>query len=181
MSSSNAPVRAAPLLPRLAAAGLVLALLGGCGFEPLYARRDDAAAAGELASIKVARIDDRAGQHLRNLLLDRLNPGGAPNKGQYTLTVTMGESRQDLAIRRDETATRANLLISASYELYEVATGRALFRATSTVTTSFNIVRSDFATISAENDARRRGAREISDDIRTRLAVYFNRRRKGGT
>ena len=93
------------------------------------------------------------------------------------LSVSLSEVRQDLAIRKDETATRANLIVTASYELTESATGRAVFKASSTVTTGFNIVRSQYATLSAENDARRRAARVISDDVRTRLAVYFSRRR----
>ena len=49
-----------------------------------------------------------------------------------------------------------------------------LFRSKST--NSFNIVASDFATLSGETDAIERAAREVSDDIRTRLALFFTRR-----
>lgn len=167
------------MLSRLLAAGLALALLAGCGFQPLYGPRDGGSATDKLAAIKILRIPDRAGQQVRNFLLDRLNPRGPAAKDLYSLAVTLTEGRQDLAIRKDETATRANLTVSAQYSLIEIATGKEIFRANSTVTTSFNIVRSDFATVSAENDARRRAAREVSDDIRTRLALFFNRNRSG--
>ena len=44
-------------------------------------------------------------------------------------------------------------------------------------TSSFNILTSDFATLSAESDARARSLREISDEIRTRVAVFLSRNR----
>lgn len=166
---------------RVAAVALALAPLAGCGFEPLYGTRDGAAVTAELAAIEVGRIPDRSGQQLRNFLLDRLNPQGRPAKPMYRLSVELVESRVDLAIRKDETATRVNLVITARYQLLDVATGKPVFRAESRVTTSFNIVRSDFGAVSAEIAARRRGAREISDDIRTRVAIFLNRRRVGGS
>lgn len=166
---------------RIAAAALVLALLAGCGFRPLYATGGDTPVTAELAAIKVERIRDRSGQQLWNFLLDRFNPHGQPAKPLYNLSVVLEESRVDLAIRKDETATRANLVILARYQLLDIATGQQVFRAESRVTTSFNIVRSQFAAISAENAARRRGAREISDDMRTRVAIFFNRRRERGS
>lgn len=181
MSLFSAPLPSASPARRFAAAGLALVLLAGCGFRPLYAPRDDSAVTAELAAIKVKRIEDRAGQQLRNFLLDRFNPQGQPANPKYSLFVELEVSRHDLSIRKDATATRSNLVLIAHYELFGVASGRPLFRATSQVTTSFNIIRSDFGTISAENAARLRGAREISDDIRTRVAVFFNRRRAGGS
>lgn len=166
---------------RFAAAGLALVLLAGCGFRPLYAPRDDFAVTAELAATKVARIEDREGQQLRNFLLDRINPQGAPADPKYSLVVELEISRHDLSIRKDATATRSNLVLTADYKLFDVASGRQLFNAISRVTTSFNIIRSDFGTISAENAARLRGAREISDDIRARVAIFFNSRRNGGS
>ncbi len=165
----------------LAAALLALGMLASCGFEPLYARHESGSTVADMAATKIDRIEDRIGQQLRNFLLDRLNPRGRPAKALYTLSVALTEIRQDLAIRKDETATRANLIMSATYDLVEIESGDRLLRATSTVTTSFNIVKSDFGSISAENDARRRGVREISDEVRHRLAVYFNGRRKRGS
>ena len=182
MSSFRLLLRSALVARRFAAALLALGLLFGCGFKPLYAPRDDnAVVAAELATVRIARIEDRTGQQLRNFLLDRFNPDGQPANPLYNLRVELHESRHDLAIRKDETATRANLVIAASYQLIQAASGKQLFRASSRPTTSFNIIRSEFGAISAESAARRRGARGISDDIRTRVAVFFNRRRNGGS
>ena len=37
----------------------------------------------------------------------------------------------------------------------------------------YNVVDSQFATLSAERDAQERAAREVGEDIRTRLGLYF--------
>ena len=40
--------------------------------------------------------------------------------------------------------------------------------------TSYDLVDSDFATLSAESDARKRAVRQISEDIKIRLGIYFS-------
>jgi hypothetical protein len=42
-------------------------------------------------------------------------------------------------------------------------------------TNSYNVADSQFATLNAENDAARRAVREVSDSIRLRLGIYFQR------
>jgi hypothetical protein len=63
--------------------------------------------------------------------------------------------------------------VSASYTLSSVATGQALYSGSERSVNSFNIVDSDFATLSAEKDALDRAAREISDAIRIRIGIFF--------
>ena len=60
----------------LVAAGFAL-ILTGCGFQPLYGAKSGAkqsASVTTMAAIDVAPITDRAGQVLRNGLLDRITP-----------------------------------------------------------------------------------------------------------
>ena len=71
----------------------------------------------ELSTIKVAPIKDRIGQQLRNLLLDRINPTGSPRKPKYNLTVQISESKQELAIKKTDISTRANLTFTAKFQL----------------------------------------------------------------
>jgi LPS-assembly lipoprotein len=40
---------------------------------------------------------------------------------------------------------------------------------------SYNLRRAPFATLTAQKDAERRAAEEIADDIRTLLALHFQR------
>ncbi|MEX2618520.1 MAG: LPS assembly lipoprotein LptE [Alphaproteobacteria bacterium] len=153
---------------------VALALLAGCGFQPLYGTTASSGGVTEqYQQIHVDPIPDRIGQQIRNFLLDRLNPYGQPARPAYRLTVEPTISITELGIKRDETATRALLLLHVRYSLLESATDRELFAASARSTNSFNIVDSEFATKSAENDALERAAREVSEAIRIRLGIFF--------
>ena len=78
-----------------------------------------------------------------------------------------------LGIRKDETATRANLTMTAKFKLRDAQSKRILLRSRSVSVSSYNILDALYATTVAENDAVKRGLRELADDIRLRLAVYF--------
>ncbi len=160
------------------AVAVVLGGLSACGFRPLYGQHGDRSVNEDLATVRIAPVGDRIGQQLHNFLLDRINPRGSSAEPNFVLQIKLEESLSTLAFRKDATATRANLQVSVVYELRDIKTGKQVFRAQSSVTTSYNIVESDFATLSAKADARRRAARNLSDEIRTRLAIYFNRQRR---
>ena len=147
-------------------------LVASCGFRPLYAERATGVSF-QLAAIEINVIDNRVGQILGNHLRDQFNPYGRPSNPLYRLGVTTNETKQDLAIRKDETATRANLTLSADFTLSHADSGKELIRGSVQSTNSYNILSSDFATLSAEDDARRRAVREIGDDIKTRLASFL--------
>jgi LPS-assembly lipoprotein len=165
-------------------AALVLALLAalaGCGFEPLYGESGSATQA-DLSRVRIAAIQDspdtfgrnapvaRGAQELRNFLIDRVTPRGAPVAPLYELRATLAESKAILGIRRDETATRATLNLSSGFTLVRLDTGAVLLQSAARSEISYNILRNEFATISVENDARRRGAREISEQIANQVA-----------
>ncbi len=155
---------------------MCLAALAGCGFRPLHSQNSGGSAA-HLAEIRITPIADRIGQQIHNLLLDKLNPMGPPATARYVLTVTVSESLQNLAVRKDELATRANLVIRANFSLARPRDGSTLMTASAVSANSYNILRSDFGTLTAEKDARARAVREISDQIKTRIAIYLSRPR----
>lgn len=148
--------------------------LGSCGFHPLYGKANEEVVP-QLASVKIESIADRKGQKLRNMLYTQLNPRGEPARPQYLLQTTLKEYSQALAIQIDEVATRANLLMDAAYTLTELRTGRILFKRGVRATTSYDIVQNEFADLSAQEDARTRALRQISDEIKTQLSFYFAR------
>jgi LPS-assembly lipoprotein len=154
------------------AAGAALAA-AGCGFRPLYGTGADGPVAEQFAEIRVGVIGDRSGQILRNFLIQRLNPGGRPADPAYELSVELVERQQELAITQDDVAERTNLFVTAAYALRDLSAGEPLLRETSTTITSFAILRDEVATLSAEQDARVRALRRLSDQIRLRLALYF--------
>ncbi len=166
---------------RLLSPWLVLLVgLGGCGFQPLYgqAKGSPVATVDDLALIRIKPLIDRTGQQMHNLLRDRLNPRGQPTRHAYVLTVTVNESTRELGVEIDETATRSNLSLSASFSLTLASSGQVLTFGTSVSVNSYNILSNEFATFSAEQDARERGLREIADDIKVRLAIFFQRARQ---
>jgi len=151
-----------------------LLVLSGCGFQPLYGKSSDANTISKISEIKINPIKDRLGQQLHNYLLTALNPRGAPGNPLYLLEVLLTESKASLAVRKSAFATRANLQVTASFRLIPTKKGRPVFSGNSAITVSYNILNSDFATLSAEKDARNRAVREIAEDIRIQLAAYLS-------
>ena len=163
-------------LSRALTAITIALVLSGCGFRPLYGTAGiNHNISDQLAQIRIETIPDRTGQQLWNFLLDRLNPNGQPANPLYYLMVTINITRTDFGIERDNTATRAILVLAANYRLVDRTKKTTLVKGSTHSTNSFNIVGSDFATLSAETDATKRASREVSDNIKTRLALYFTR------
>jgi LPS-assembly lipoprotein len=132
-----------------------------------------------MAAIQISPLPDRTGQQMHNLLRDRLNPTGQPRKPVYSLGLRLSESRKQLGIRKDETATRANLKLAVRFTLSSAQTGSLLYSGFVNSVSSYNILSSPFATGFSEADARARALRELADGIRTRLGIYFSRRQAG--
>ena len=168
-------------IARSFAAGIVVSSaigLSGCGFQPLYGDRPGGSGvAADIATIRVAPIADRTGQILRNALIDRLNPSGEPADPLYSLEVRLAVAKQELGIRKDETATRTSMRFRSTFRLRDSASGAFVFSSRAAAITSYNIVDSEYATIASERAARRRGLILVADSIATRLAAYFNRLR----
>ena len=82
---------------------------------------------------------------------------------------------QNLAVRKDEVATRANLVMHARFTLVRAHDNSTLLSTSAISANSYNILSEEFATLSAENDARARAVRELSDEIKTRIAIYLSR------
>lgn len=167
--------------PRISGAVAILALaailfsLQGCGFQPLYGGRDDpgGAVTTEMADILVMPIADRTGQQMHNMLRDNLTPLGQPAEPQYGLRVRLIETTEDLGIRKDATATRANLTMRADYNLIDWQDKSVLFEGRSSSTNSYDILDSEYATQVAEEDARKRALQQLSEEMKIRLAIYF--------
>ena len=165
----------------LRAAGLAAAL-AACGFQPLY--KKDAPGTGvteDLARTRVLSVradapeNDRLSQQMHNLLVQRLNPEGAPADPLYRLETSLGVTRERTGIRITEEATRARLTVSVAFRLLDAGTGRELFHGSELSTNSYNVADSQFATLTAENDAGYRAVREISESMRLRLGMFFQR------
>ena len=157
---------------------LVAMMLAGCGFQPLYATRhiegDTAQNAFEaFRGISISQIEDREGQLLRNQLSRLIHPSGRSGIVTHSLDVKLKESKTSLAVARSAVASRANIRVTASYTLVPFDKDAASLKGTVTATSGYNIFRSEFQTLSAENGARERALKDIAEQIRLRLAAQL--------
>jgi len=152
---------------------LVVALaVAGCGFQPINEQRS-AASSEALATIDIELIADRTGQMLRNELLQQLQPRGARTPLRFSLSVAISESVRNLGIRKDDSATRANLILFTRFSVTSRSDGKKVFSGWIRSVNSYNILSSDFATLSAREDARRRGVLQLATRIKERLSVWL--------
>ena len=151
-----------------------------CGFRPLYGERAGTMAAAHMAAVQIGIVNDRLGQILRNDLIERMSPLGEPLNPRYRLNASLSQSNSALAIQQDTTITRYDQRIDVSFVLVDLATGQVMFRGCSRAIGGYDAVRSDFATLTAQQDAAKRTVREVAEDIRAQLAAYFVNRRVGG-
>jgi LPS-assembly lipoprotein len=158
---------------------LVLAcLLMGCGFRPLYGGATGEIRHLELSQVTVSPIKSRLGTNLRNALIDRLTPGGEPAYPQYRLDLAMSELREGVAIKTDASITRYNYQLTGDFELFDLATGKSIYKGSARSLAAYNVADSPFATLSAERDVADRTASDISDQIELSLALFFERRNR---
>lgn len=159
--------------------GLLLVCAGlsaSCGFQPLYGYRSHGnSAPAQFALIDVNEIDGRPGHHLRNYLIDRFSARGGNYEKQYRLDIALSEAKDGLAIRQDESVTRFNYRLIGNIRLSRISDHQILFESSLRATSAYNVVDSEFATLSAERDAEERAASDMSNEIITRLAIYFQR------
>jgi LPS-assembly lipoprotein len=164
-----------------AAALLVLTLLpalAACGFKPLYGRNDGADVVPEFSQISIAQPDNRGEQLLRNRLLDILTPKGAPERPRYLLNYRVTDTVGAVFVTRNEEITRSNVVVNVSTTLHDYESGQPIFSVSAQSQASFNQSVNDYANLIAERDARDRAMRDAAEQIRIRLANYFDRWRQ---
>ena len=169
-------------LSRAALALWALFALAACGWHPLYGQVSNGSggtaggnAGPRLASVHIVPIADRVGQNLYNALRDRLNPGGAPAEPQYDLVVQIVEHTQQMLIQQDQTASRVDLTLDATYALYQRGNRTPVFQGQSRATTTYDLLNNnvEYASVQSTDDAHRRGAQALADDIATQVAVFL--------
>lgn len=164
--------RLRPLLGTL----LVMALVAGCGFRPLYKQTGNTDTVREFSQISIAQPEDRPSQQLRNYLLDTLTPYGQPDRPVYRLDYRITESLGSVFVTRSEEITRSNVQISASVTLYNYQSGQPLMSISASSQASYNVTQADYANLVSEKNARERALRDVAEQVRLRLGNYFDRK-----
>ncbi len=160
-------------------------LLTSCGFEPLYAKKQnnnswyfsgnfDNSVTQEMAQISIEPIAERFGQQVRNQLLDLVTPLGEPQKPKYRLYVTPNDKQvTQQAMRRDITATRERIRYKVSYYLEQ--NNKKILKGNSISFVSYNILSNPYSTTTAQKKTEEDAAKIIANDIALRLGTYFHK------
>lgn len=152
---------------------LSLFLVAACGFTPLYdSGNTDAGMRAQLAAIEVAPIPDRLGQIMHNRLLDSLNVSG---KQDYRLEITLEQSTETYGTRPDAATTQEQLTVKAWVKFVDLNSSETLFEEPMRARSSYDIVLSDYATVSQREDSARRLVLELAERIHRRIAIEFSR------
>lgn len=171
---------------RFAGALALAALLGGC-FEPLYGERSLAGGPGlrqRMSSVDVMRIEvpngtpiARVANEVRNGLIFDLQGGSGGLTPTHQLRINMSATNQQVIV--DITTARSDVQqfgINASYSLIEKATGKPVVTGETFSRVSYDNPgqAQRFSNARGQRDAENRAARQISENIKSRLAAYFS-------
>ncbi len=145
--------------------------LAACGFQPLYeAGGSSAEMQTHLSGVEVGPIPDRLGQIMRNRLVSRLNAEG---RADYRLDVVLDQLSETFGVRPDTATTQEQLTVVASVRLVSLDTDQQVLEQSFRARTSFDLVLSDFATVSQREDSAQRLVLDLAERIHRRLALHF--------
>jgi LPS-assembly lipoprotein len=159
---------------RVYASLLLVAALGlaGCGYRPLYGTTSESTGvAATLTSINIPEADDRLGQLIRNDLLSSMQAGKGEER--YSLILKPVAKTSGVIDKPAPAVTRQAITLSVSFELVDKSNGTVVHSGKTFARASYDVIRQPFADLQAETNATERATREVSADIRTRLAAYF--------
>jgi LPS-assembly lipoprotein len=174
--------RCARVFSALGLAGLA----AGC-FQPLYAERPtptgNAGIVGQLRAVDVAPIDAPGGSRLnrvtvnvRNELIYDLTGGSGTVSPTHRLDVKLYATQLQVIVDINTARPDVNNYgIDSTYTLTELATGKVVVRGQTFARVSYNIPGQEqrFAGERGLRDAENRAAKEIAENIQSRLASYF--------
>ncbi len=150
-------------------------ILAGCGFQPMYGKFGGVEA--DIAkSVAVDTIASRQGQILRNLLLDQLSYVPT-HKPMYRLVVQK-PSRSVIGMgidRTSESETRVQLLMTADFSVVEDKTDMVLLKSSSRGFVAYNVLDSQYESITAREDAEKRALNMVAEDIVRQTILFLQR------
>ena len=154
--------------------------LGGC-LAPMYGQFAEGGPGlqSELQAIAIEPIPDRIGHYLGDDLVFALNGTGSHPQPKYRLFVTLNEAVQTPLIDTvSGRASSATVVINAVYKLEDFVTGLPVTKGTAFVFKSYDRTSERFSNIRAARDAEIRDAKELSEQLRLRLAAALSERRQ---
>jgi LPS-assembly lipoprotein len=141
--------------------------------QPLYSGGSTSTVAGALGQVEIAPIEGKAGWLMATALRDRMpSNGSAP---LYRVDIRLDDQISGLGVRRDDSVSRERRVLRARYQLVRIGDGSVLLDSTAGSDAGIDVVRSEYATIAAENTALERLSATVADQIVARIALYARR------
>ena len=145
--------------------------LAGC-FRPMYGGVEGSALRSELAAIQIDPIQERAGYYLANELRFALNGTGDTVQPKYRLQINLRERVQtSLVDTISQRATAGSVVMDADYKLTAIDGGAPIISGVAFTFSSYDRTSQRFANIRAARDAEIRDAKNLAEQIKTRISA----------
>jgi len=150
--------------------GLSTTSLTGCGFAPLYAKTGLTA---NLSQVAIVVPQTRTGYFLEQDLRNGLG-GDESSSKTFLLTIGMKERHYSVGYKVDDTSTRSEITSNVVYTLKDMSTGKVLYTNKFNETVTYDTSKSPFTGVISQQDAQKRIATAISQQVQRDLALYFH-------
>lgn len=163
----------------IVAAALAIA---GCQVRPLYLDQATGGRLSPVADLRSIVIDpprNRTEQVLRNELLFLFRgDGGEADTPAYGLRTLVAANTDPVAVEREEDLPAAILVtLNSTFILTDLRSDETLLTGSSIATASYDFSSQRFANVRAEQEALDRAARQMAENIASRIAAYFAAKR----
>lgn len=158
---------------------LLLPVLAGCGFSPLYgsATTNSQRVQADMHAIALGKVPPgRLGQILEHQLegyFATLGKDSVPPR--YRLDMKLKETFLPLIVRQDGSVSRYNIEHTLDIELHSDEAGKAIHGETIKILTGYNTDDSDYASYTARKEAQRRAMHELAQQTKARLMAFLSR------
>lgn len=151
--------------------------IASCGFKPVYKKQDQASTSPIetfLAAIEVAPNNSAIdSQQLISAVSKKLNPNHKNVPTQYRLDITVQTASYELAIQQNREATRYNQRVTVHIKLTDNMQQKTLFTDNVSLTGSYDLNESEYATFIAERDTKNRIIEQLGEEVKSQLIQYY--------
>ena len=114
---------------------------------------------------------------MRNALLQKISPGGEPERPRYTLDGDEFHDR-DLGVAKDATTTRSEITLTVDYKLRDNQSGKVVLKGKEQESADYNMLTHSYYSNVVSQDSTREGIIEMmSDLIKLGLASHLSKQR----
>lgn len=146
--------------------------LASCAFQPLYGTRGSQGATAQATSqVEISTPDNRLGQLVRNELAFLM--GESSGAARYHLDVELSPGEVALFANTTGRVTSYSYRLTGNWRLRDSESGEILTHGRSQAAASYNQTDQPFANIRAKRDAEERTARQVAEDISTRVSAHI--------